>query len=1633
MARASKKAWLGMAMGVALGFTDPAAGQQPAPMEATPPAATAPQRGRGQYALNTAIECYRRGEYDLATTWFQQAQGATTELNEAQRTDLTIWVQLNTSDAKSRRDGSELIRQASAAMKLGRTQEAATHLNAVLAHHKYLAVADRQQYQLMEGQLRAAGNVLPPAMATLAKARTQLQQARMMLAQGNVDGAESLVREVDRMGATFAPDEDTPRRVMEDVTKARRARPATAANTNTSPAPSTRTTAPPTKAGNDSLPVLKGADVARGLMKQGRQALKAGDLTAAMKMATEARAYKQDLRWYDEDPEKLFAEVQKAEAAKKTSGNPASVLGANKSNDDPRTQVKQARELMSKGNLAEAEKVAILANAARGVRWGLFEDSPEKVLGEIRKASQKRDQEESIRLLAEAKHLFGKANGDAAVLAQALELTNKAERLHGAYSAWDMSDRPFKVRMEIENALARARRSGAPQTPSNALAQNVPKTPTPTRPETGMRQASHLPPPVPPPIGTFVADTQPAPLPLPPAPRLDVPPLVPITPMPAVPPVPVVDAHKQRVQMLLAEAKRHQQTGNLLEARRCVKEAREVHPKAIYGPGEESPETVLLTLSALANRQVDALMVQVNEHLAVAGADPTRLQKAEMCLTQARQMATAYGFDTQPIEAKMTALRPPLTMPVVNQTPVVPLPVAPPTVVQGAQPLPGGVPAKQRGDELLRQARMELNRGETGAARRLAVEAFTGKFGVESDAEKVLRTIDAEEFNQRIMGASRSYDAAVSALQRQDQAQALLIFRTIEPSLLPPEKQTKYREILGTLDPQMLTASKGGPPAAPPVQGQPVTQASAPGNGENYAQQVKALQDVKYQQLRDEGLRVMTEANSQFQAGHSDRALEILQDHLASLRSTQLDPQRIAMLNRPVEARLAHFKTMKAQRDFARLQDDQGKKHGQIAGQKFLAEENKNKQLGELMKQYQTFYKEGKYREAEMYAMRALEIDPDNAHAAAAVATTRIMKNQTAYTNIKNEKEGVFLAGMNDTEKMGPPVTSTTPISFDPATMERIKGRKPVDTPFGGPKNEREREIQRKLYVPINLEFKNSPLEKALSDLQEMTGVNIHLHREALREAGIAIDAPVTINVSGVSLNSALNLLLKDAGLSYVIDNEVLKITTDRHVRGKLITRTFPVADLVLPIENYSLPSREQVLRINGQGQMPNLSGGTTPHLPRNGIGGGTDVSPGTLGSGAGANNHTMTSTNGTGSWQRNGAKGTIEDLLIKLVSNTVAPNSWDEMGGSGHIEYFPLGMALVVNQTPDIQEQIAELLTALRRLQDQEVAIEVRFITIAESFFERIGLDFNVNFKTNNTRYEPQIVTQQFKPFGFINDFQPKSTVIGLTPAGSFTSDLDIPLRSSSFAQAIPPFGAFPNIPGGNGGIELGLAFLSDIQVFLFMEAAQGDQRTNVMQAPKLTLFNGQTATISIEDQQFFVTNVNVVQGGGQIVFVPSNQLVPIGGVTLTIQAVISADRRFVRMSMTPTLTNLASAVVQLFPITTFITPVFEGGAQGQPVPFTQFIQQPVINSISVNTTVAVPDGGTVLMGGLKRLSEGRNEFGPPILSKLPWINRLFKNVGYGREAESLMMMVTPRIIINEEEEERFQKANPPILGGQQ
>jgi RNA polymerase sigma factor (sigma-70 family) len=54
-------------------------------------------------------------------------------------------------------------------------------------------------------------------------------------------------------------------------------------------------------------------------------------------------------------------------------------------------------------------------------------------------------------------------------------------------------------------------------------------------------------------------------------------------------------------------------------------------------------------------------------------------------------------------------------------------------------------------------------------------------------------------------------------------------------------------------------------------------------------------------------------------------------------------------------------------------------------------------------------------------------------------------------------------------------------------------------------------------------------------------------------------------------------------------------------------------------------------------------------------------------------------------------------DNLIEVITKTVEPQTWADLGGPGSIAYFIEGQSLVVNQTPAVQGQVEKLLTELR------------------------------------------------------------------------------------------------------------------------------------------------------------------------------------------------------------------------------------------------------------------------------------------------------------------------------------------------
>jgi hypothetical protein len=181
--------------------------------------------------------------------------------------------------------------------------------------------------------------------------------------------------------------------------------------------------------------------------------------------------------------------------------------------------------------------------------------------------------------------------------------------------------------------------------------------------------------------------------------------------------------------------------------------------------------------------------------------------------------------------------------------------------------------------------------------------------------------------------------------------------------------------------------------------------------------------------------------------------------------------------------------------------------------------------------------------------------------------------------------------------------------------------------------------IEKQLRSPISMSFNDVPLRRIIDDIRSSQSLNIVLDEPTLAAEGVDLDHRLSIKLDQVSVRSALELLARQAHFVLEIKGDAVLITTEARWRNRLTTCTYAVNDLVIPATARKKDDKRQ----------------------------------------------------------------TREDWLIRCITTSIHPMSWEQMGGHGTIEYFPLGQSVVVTQTPDVQDQVAELLAALRRLQDEE------------------------------------------------------------------------------------------------------------------------------------------------------------------------------------------------------------------------------------------------------------------------------------------------------------------------------------------
>jgi len=172
-------------------------------------------------------------------------------------------------------------------------------------------------------------------------------------------------------------------------------------------------------------------------------------------------------------------------------------------------------------------------------------------------------------------------------------------------------------------------------------------------------------------------------------------------------------------------------------------------------------------------------------------------------------------------------------------------------------------------------------------------------------------------------------------------------------------------------------------------------------------------------------------------------------------------------------------------------------------------------------------------------------------------------------------------------------------------------------------------------------------------------------------------DTQINIHLAGISLRKALDMVLNDAtggdAVTYYVDQGVIEITTREIADHNMVTRVYPVEDLLMEIPDFiDAPSFSL-----DQSQNSGGGGGGGQPLGQGGGGGQINVT-----------NQLFQNANQQQTNRNQGkTKADRAQDLVDLIQAIIDPDIWKENGGTASIRYFN-GM-LVVTAPRSVQEAI--------------------------------------------------------------------------------------------------------------------------------------------------------------------------------------------------------------------------------------------------------------------------------------------------------------------------------------------------------
>ncbi len=563
----------------------------------------------------------------------------------------------------------------------------------------------------------------------------------------------------------------------------------------------------------------------------------------------------------------------------------------------------------------------------------------------------------------------------------------------------------------------------------------------------------------------------------------------------------------------------------------------------------------------------------------------------------------------------------------------------------------------------------------------------------------------------------------------------------------------------------------------------------------------------------------------------------------------------------------------------------------------------------------------------------------------------------------------------------------------------------------------------------IPVDFQDNSIEDVLTFIANLGNLEMDIDWPSLEDIGVARESPVSLRLTNVPLETVLDRVLDKASdpsqpAGWAVTDGVLTIASDEVLRRNTVLEIYDIRDLLIEIPDYdNAPEFDlnTVFQLGGQ-QGGGGGGGQSPFQDQ-----GTDI-------------------------ERRDREEMVQDI-VDLIQENVDRDGWEDFGGeTGTIS--ELNGNLVIVNTPKNHRAITGLLSKLRAVRNLQINVESRFLLINEDYFEQIGVDIDVYFANNNEYNILRTIDPTLLPSDFFSRSEEGDLILNRVVQGGNFFDTDgdgvpdQPIGQPVFAPGTqgdnwsPIQGAqnslgltrglaqgsfASDVLAAAGGPALSVAgrFLDDIQVDFLVEATQADRSSMTLTAPRLTISNGQLAYTFVGTQTSFISDLVPVVSNSAVGLDPTVGVVP-EGVRLVVRGVVSADRRYVTLDVTTdvaTATLTATTTVQAAAGGTGNIPG-NGIAEGT-------IQLPVVTITRVQTTVTVPDQGTVLLGGQRLVNEYVTETGVPVLSKIPILNRFFTNRIESKEEQTLLILIKPTVLIQNEEEEKNFPGLLDALGG--